>query len=140
MTRTGRTLRRADLIAVVFLGGCVGGYARFAIAQAWITSRYGFPWPIFAVNVAGAFFLALVVVGASDIRPGRYLRPLLGTGFCGAFTTFSTVVVAVARLAAHDHVATAAVYLAATTAAGLAAAVAGLVLGRAAASKLRPVH
>jgi fluoride ion exporter CrcB/FEX len=40
------------------------------------------------VNVAGALILGLVVA-ASNVLSSRFVRPLLGTGFCGAFTTFS---------------------------------------------------
>lgn len=125
---------RAPVLAAVFLGGCVGGYARYAVTQAWTTPRYGFPWSIFAVNVAGAFVLAVVIVIANEVRPVRYLRPLLGTGFCGALTTFSSVVVAAAQLVGHGHGDTAAGYLALTTVAALAAASFGLVCGRAVAA------
>jgi CrcB protein len=130
---------RAGVLLAVFVGGCVGGYARYAVTQAWSTPRAGFPWSTFAVNVAGAFILAVVIVVANEVRPARYLRPLLGTGFCGALTTFSSVVVAAAQLIAHGHGDTAAGYLALTTVAALAAAWFGLVCARAvaAASALR---
>ena len=62
---------------------------------------------------------------------GRYLRPLLGTGFCGAFTTFSSVVVTTDLLLAHGHAGTALAYLGASIGGGLAAALLGLVAGRA---------
>ena len=124
----------ARVLAAVFVGGCVGGYARYTVTQAWATSRYGFPWSTFAVNIAGAFILAVVIVVASELRPARYLRPLLGTGFCGALTTFSSVVVAAAQLVAHGHGDTAAGYLALTTLAALAAASFGLVCARAVAA------
>lgn len=120
-----------DVVAVVFAGGCVGGYARYALGRAWVPAPYGFPWATLAVNLAGAFVLAAVVVVAAELRPSRYLRPLLGTGFCGALTTFSSVVVTTAQLSAHHRAATAAGYLAATVLGGLAAASAGLVGARA---------
>jgi len=122
---------RAGVLLAVFVGGCVGGYARYAVTQAWSTPRAGFPWSTFAVNVAGAFILAVVIVAANEIRPARYLRPLLGTGLCGALTTFSSVVVAAAQLIAHGHGDTAAGYLALTTVAALAAVWLGLVCARA---------
>lgn len=125
---------RGPVLAAVFLGGCVGGYTRYAITQAWTTPRFGFPWSTFAVNVAGAFVLAVVIVIANEVRPVRYLRPLLGTGFCGALTTFSSVVVAAAQLVRHGHGDTAAGYLVLTTVAALAAASFGLVCGRAVAA------
>lgn len=128
--RSWRPRLHADVLAVIFAGGCVGGWARYAITSAGAGGRHGFPWATFGVNVAGAFILALVIVIAADVRPSRYLRPLLGTGFCGAFTTFSAVVVASDQLFAHGHAATAVAYLAATTVCALAAATAGFGAGR----------
>ena len=119
------------VIAAVFAGGCVGGGVRYGVSEAWPASTQVFPWATFTVNVAGAFILPLVIVVAADVlaRP-RYLRPLLGTGFCGALTTFSSVVVTVDELTAHGHAQLAAGYLTATIAAGLAAAALGLLVGR----------
>jgi CrcB protein len=130
----------ADVIAVVFVGGCVGGYARYAVDVAWDAPRNGFPVATLAVNLAGAFVLALVVVVATEIRPSRYLRPLLGTGFCGALTTFSAVVVALARQLEQGRYAVAAGYVAATVVGGLAAASLGLIVGRALHANRRRVH
>lgn len=129
--RSGWPRVHPDVVAVVFAGGCVGGYARYALGRAWVPAPYGFPWATLAVNLAGAFVLAAVVVTAAELRPSRYLRPLLGTGFCGALTTFSSVVVATAQLSAHHRAATAAGYLAATVLGGLAAGAAGLAAARA---------
>ena len=122
---------RLDVIAVVFAGGCLGGAARYAVTSANPVSRGAFPWPTLTVNLAGAFVLTLVVVIASELVPSRYLRPLVGTGFCGALTTFSSVVVAADQLFAHHHVPTGIGYLLANVAGGLAAGWLGLVLGRA---------
>ena len=120
-----------ERLAVIFAGGCVGGYARYAVTSAWSTSRGAFPWSTLAVNLAGAFVLGIVVVLATDPGRSRHLRPLVGTGFCGALTTFSSVVVATDQLAAHHRVTTAVTYVAATTVAGLLAAAMGLAAGRA---------
>jgi CrcB protein len=110
-------------LGLVFAGGCLGGYARYAITTASGQSTYGFPWSTFGVNTVGAFVLGLVVVVA--VQGPRWLRPLAGTGFCGGLTTFSALVVAADRMVAHDHVGTAIVYVAASAAAGIAAAWAG---------------
>lgn len=130
----------ADVLGAVFLGGCVGGYARYAVAAAWDVPRDAFPAATLAVNLTGAFVLAVVVVVTTRIRPSRYLRPLLGTGFCGALTTFSAVVVALAQLLSHQQFALAGAYLGATVVGGLAAASLGLVLGRAVEAHRRRVH
>ena len=55
------------------------------------------------------------------LPPSTYRRPLLATGFCGAFTTFSTLQIELVELARHGHAALAAGYLAASVAAGLLA-------------------
>jgi CrcB protein len=73
----------------------------------------------------------VLVVLVAEARPSRYVRPLAGTGFCGAYTTFSSVVVSVDLLAAHHHVGVAVEYLALSTVGGLAAALLGLVAARA---------
>jgi len=127
----GPVLRRLWL---VFAGGCVGGLLRYEVTRAWSTPGNGFPWSTFAVNVAGAFVLGVVVVVATQ-RHSQRARLLLGTGFCGALTTFSSVVVAADHLFAHGHAATATAYLVVTTAAGLLAAAAGLTSARAAVSR-----
>ena len=125
------------MLAAIFVGGCGGGLARYALNEAWPAGAAAFPWTIFWINTAGAFMLAAVIVIAADVLPSRYLRPLLGTGFCGAFTTFSSIVVTVDELTAHDHPGVAGTYLAASIGAGLAAAWLGLVAGRAIAALRR---
>ena len=127
---TRRPRPRWDVLAAIFAGGCCGGAARYGLSAAWPSAGGDFPWTIFAINTSGAFVLAAVLVIAADVVPSRYLRPLVGTGFCGAFTTFSSIVVTVDELAAHGHAGMAAGYLIASIAAGLAAAWLGLVLGR----------
>ena len=122
--------RRSDLLAVVFVGGCFGGYVRYAVTSSWTDARLAFPWPTYTVNLVGAFVLGLLVAYVSVARPSRYLRPLVGTGFCGALTTFSSVVVATNELVAHNHVATGVGYLFASAGGGLVTAAVGLAIGR----------
>src|SRR3954447_20892995 len=67
----------------VFAGGCVGGLMRYSVVKAWPEPHAGFPWSTFAVNVAGALLLGVIVVVATEVATSwRYLRPLLGAGFC----------------------------------------------------------
>jgi CrcB protein len=123
---------RAAVLAAVFVGGCAGGLLRYGASEVWPSGSFSFPWATFGVNVAGAFVLAVIVVVATDVtRSPAVLRPLLGTGFCGALTTFSSLVVSAARLFAHSHARTAVAYLALSLVAGLAAGFTGLVLARA---------
>jgi len=120
------------VIALVFAGGCAGGLIRYVVGQHWSHPASGFPWATFVVNVVGALVLGVVVELATEVLDGsRYLRPLMGTGFCGALTTFSAIVVDVDRLAAHGHTGVAVGYLLATVAAGLSAGALGLFVTRA---------
>ncbi len=123
-------------VMAVGVGGFVGGIARYAAGLLFPAPAGAFPWTIFAVNTAGAFVLALLLVLVLEVLPPTtYLRPVVGTGFCGALTTFSSVATGVDQLAAHGHAGLAAGYLGASVSAGLAAASFGVVTGRAIAAQ-----
>jgi CrcB protein len=118
-------------VAVVAAGGFFGGLARYGIGLAWPTHSGTFAWAIWTVNTVGAFILGLLLVLVLEVLPPtRYVRALVGTGFCGGLTTFSSVATGVDQLAAHGHVALAAGYVIGSVAAGLAAASLGIVIGR----------
>ncbi len=90
----------------------------------------GFPVGTVLVNVFGSFLLGLLLAEASRWNLSDDTRLLLGTGLCGALTTFSTFSVEALRLAEKDQWAMAGVYVVANLVLGLAAAGAGLYLGR----------
>jgi CrcB protein len=95
------------------------------------TTTNGFPWPTLTANIIGAFVLGLVIVMVVDrLAPTRYIRPLIGTGFCGGLTTFSTLVVEIDLLVKAGRVALAIGYLAASLVAGMVAVYAGMALAR----------
>lgn len=78
-------------LAAVGLGGAVGALGRVGLEQAWPSAVGSWPWATFAVNILGAFLLGSLMTG---LRHGPISIPtyrLLGTGFCGALTTFSTM-------------------------------------------------
>jgi CrcB protein len=131
---TGATAgSRWVILAAVAAGGALGGSARYGVERALTAPESGFPWATFTVNIAGAFVLSFVLVLIVALRPqGRYVRPFLAIGILGAFTTFSTWLLEVYDLAASDRVGLAGAYLGSSLLAGLAAAGAGLLLGRAA--------
>jgi CrcB protein len=142
-TATPRKWRRAPLhpgtIAAISLGGAVGTLGRVELTRLIPTTTNGFPWATFAANITGAFLVGLVIVLVLDrLPPTRYVRPLLGTGFCGGLTTFSTLVVEVDLLVKSGHVGMAIAYLAASLGAGMAAVWAGMSLARVSATGRRP--
>lgn len=119
------------ILLLIAAGGFLGGLGRYELVKAWPPGGDGFPWSTLAVNTVGAFILAVLVIVTTDVLvDSSYLRPLLGTGFCGALTTFSSVVVSVDRLAVHGHLATAVGYAAASLAAAGAATGVGVLIGR----------
>jgi len=108
-------------VGLVGLGGAAGSVARWVLAEAWPS-----PWGTLAANVSGSLLIGLLA-GSLFVRHPR-LRMLLGVGFLGGYTTFSTHL-----LDAHDLLGdpgAAAAYVGGTLVACLAAAAAGLVVGR----------
>ena len=91
-----------------------------------------FPWSTLGINVAGSFALGVVVeLTTSRLLPHPSWRIALGIGFLGAFTTFSTFTYETVRLADDSAYALALLNVVAMTILGLAAAAAGLLIGRA---------
>jgi CrcB protein len=79
-------------LAAIFAGGALGALARVWIARHLVSAGDGWPWAVFLINVAGSVLLAYSVTRLQERLPqSTYRRPFLGTGFCGAFTTFSTM-------------------------------------------------
>jgi CrcB protein len=113
--------RDPRVVAAVALGGVIGALLR-AILEDRFPVGAGFPWTTLAINLAGAAVLAWVVVRVGErLPPSTYVRPLLGTGVCGALTTFSTMQVEAVRLVHHGRVGVAAAYLLASVVAGVIA-------------------
>jgi fluoride exporter len=126
-----RTSPLGPYVAVV-LGAIVGGYLRVGLSLLPFSgSAASWPWVTFSVNVAGTFVLAFTLAHLlRDTPHAGLVRPLIGTGFCGALTTFSTLQLEVFRMLRAGHVPLAAGYLTASVAAGGAAFVVGSAVAR----------
>jgi CrcB protein len=86
-------------LAAIFAGGVIGALGRVGLLQVGLPVAPAWPWATFAVNILGAFLLGYVTTRLQERLPlSAYRRPLLGTGFCGALTTFSTVQVELLKM------------------------------------------
>jgi fluoride exporter len=107
-------------VAAIFAGGAAGALARTSLVSATATADgTRWPWVTFSVNLAGAFLLGYFATRLQERLPlSAYRRPLLGTGFCGALTTFSTMQLELVRMIDADRYGLAAGYVAASIALG----------------------
>lgn len=77
-------------LAAIFVGGLIGAVLRSDLAEAVAHRPGSWPWVTFAVNIVGAALLGHFTTRLGERLPvSAYRRPLLGTGLCGALTTFS---------------------------------------------------
>lgn len=91
--------RRWDLIAAASAGGVVGALARHGLEVLVPHPTGTFPWSTVMINLAGSLLLGALMVLILDLTsPHRLVRPFLGVGVLGGFTTFSTFAVDVQRL------------------------------------------
>lgn len=128
-----RRARRVQTVIVVALGagGIFGAVSRYAISLAMPTVTGKFPWGTVLINVSGAAVLGFILTLLLEHFPqGRLARPIVGTGFLGAYTTFSTFMVEAVQLMRDGRPANAAIYLAASVFAGLLAVWLGMMTAR----------
>ena len=120
---------RLDVIGVVAAGGALGALTRYGAGILLGAA----PVVTFAVNVFGCLLIGVLAALMNEVWAGRrLLRPFLGTGLLGGFTTFSGYALDAQRLLTEGRTAAALVYLNGTLAAALVAVYAGMALAGAA--------
>lgn len=131
-----RRKRRAHLrpgqLLLVFLGGAAGTAGREAVTLL-LPALHGFPSATFAVNILGALLLGLLLESldraGSSPKSARRMRLLLGTGFMGGFTTYSTFAVDGALLLAAGSVGLGVLYALGCVVLGATASWCGILFG-----------
>lgn len=121
------------MMLLLALGGGLGAVTRFVV-DAFVARRNQFRVPLgtMLINITGSLVLGLVtglLVAASTGSSGATVRAVVGTGFCGGYTTFSTASVETVRLWVAEGRGTGLRYAATTLVGSLAAAAVGLGLG-----------
>nr|WP_245866005.1 CrcB family protein [Prauserella marina] len=120
-----------DVLLVVAVGGGLGSLARYGLAEAIPHPEGGFAVATLLTNITGCLLIgALMVVITDSARPHRLLRPFLGIGVLGGFTTFSTCVVDAIESVMAGNAGIAIAYALASVAASLVAVVASMLLTR----------
>ncbi|RDI55629.1 fluoride efflux transporter FluC [Nocardia mexicana] len=136
--RRGSNRSQGAVLLAVALGGGLGAVARYGLAQWWPTPPGGFPWATFVTNVTGCFLIGVLMVAVAEIWIAHPLiRPFLGVGVLGGFTTFSTYANEIGELLRPGEAMVACVYLVGTLASALLATVAAMRLTRACYDSLR---
>ncbi|RLQ00739.1 CrcB family protein [Micromonospora sp. CV4] len=116
------TARPAAVLAAIAAGGMLGALARAGLQHALPHPPTGFPWATFTINVSGCLLIGVLMAVLGHLGGGRPLvRPFLGVGVLGGFTTFSTYAVDVQQAVVAGAAGTALAYLAATVVGALVA-------------------
>jgi CrcB protein len=123
--------RDADLLPVIAVGGALGSLARWAVARGLPHGAAAYAWSTFVVNISGALVLGVLMALVLDVwSERRYLRPFLGVGVLGGYTTFSTYLLDERGLVTGGRPGVALAYLLATLVAGFTATAVGLATTR----------
>ena len=116
-------------VLVVIIGGVFGALARYGLSTV-LPAPGGWPAPTLIINLTGAFLLGVLLEALVRRGPDagrlRVIRLLAGTGFMGAFTTYSTLALETNTLLGAGRTTDALIYVAATLFGGAIATVAGI--------------
>lgn len=109
-------------LAAIFVGGFLGAIARAELGEVLPHDPGRWPWATVLVNILGAFMLGYFTTRLQERLPlSAYRRPFLGTGFCGALTTFSTMQIELLQMLDDERYALAGAYLLVSVSAGFLA-------------------
>jgi CrcB protein len=126
------------VVPVIALGGMLGASARHSLELLWPTLPEAFPWATFAANVSGCLLIGVLMVHVVEAGAAHPLvRPFLGVGLLGGYTTFSTYAVQGDGLLTSHHPGRALAYLIGTLAAAMVSVALGVFTARAG-LRLRP--
>lgn len=121
------------VLGVIAFGGGLGALGRYGLAHLLPTRSGQFPWATFVTNVLGCLLIGVLMVLITEVWSAhRLVRPFLGVGVLGGFTTFSTYAVEMRGLLQPGTVGVAFAYLAGTLIAALLAVLLGVWATRAA--------
>jgi fluoride exporter len=114
---------------LVGLGGIIGTLCRFYLGR-WVVIKTGtsFPWGTWVINLTGSLILGMLFALHNREALTDEIWWLLGVGFCGAYTTFSTFGYEVQQLIEKKHVIAAAIYMLSSIGLGLLVAWCGMVI------------
>jgi CrcB protein len=133
-----RPERDPAVLAAIAAGGVLGAEARYGVSLLRPHEPGQWPMATWLVNVSGCFLIGVLMFAITELTsPHRLVRPFLGVGVLGGYTTFSTAMVDVQQLALAGRGGAALGYLLATVVAAVAAAYAGVALTRASAALWR---
>src|SRR3954454_9060675 len=138
--RTQRRQRTWDpaVLAAIAVGGVLGAEARYGLGVLLPHHPGQWPWATWLINVSGCFLIGILMVVIAELTsPHRLVRPFLGVGVLGGYTTFSTAMVGVQQMALAGHEGAALGSMAATVTAAVVAAFAGVIATRAVAALWR---
>lgn len=116
----------ASVVAAISAGGVIGSLSRYGLGEAFPHQPGSWPWATWGINVSGCLLIGvlMVFVGEAWTRQ-RLIRPFLGVGVLGGFTTFSTATVDVQQLVGRGAAGLGLVYLVGTVMSALVAVAAG---------------
>ena len=122
------------MVPAIALGGMLGASGRYALELAWAHPDGSVPWATMLTNASGCLLIGVLMVYVVEAGPGagrhRLVRPFLGVGVLGGYTTFSTYAVQTDALLARGRPLLALGYLLGTLLAALLAVVLGVTVAR----------